>query len=161
MGLVISGSSTPAAGVIVNSMVNASAAIAYSKLNLTGSIVNADINASAAIALSKLATTGTLQCTQVNATGTIATTTGDINAGSGGDVTSRSAATRIALTSDGSRPTINFGATNPVTIRRGAGTPEANVTANVGALYLRDDGGAGTCLYVKESGTGNTGWVAK
>lgn len=44
------------AGSITNSMINASAAIAYSKLNLTGSILNADINASAAIAYSKLAT---------------------------------------------------------------------------------------------------------
>lgn len=41
-------------GLIVNADVNASAAIAYSKLNLSGSIVNADINASAAIAYSKL-----------------------------------------------------------------------------------------------------------
>lgn len=43
------------AGVIVNSEINAAAAIAYSKLNLTGSIVNADIFSSAAIALTKLA----------------------------------------------------------------------------------------------------------
>lgn len=43
----------------------------------------------------------------------------------------------------------------------GAGTPEGVVTANVGALFFRSDGGAGTTLYVKESGTGNTGWVAK
>jgi len=43
----------------------------------------------------------------------------------------------------------------------GAGTPEGNVTADVGSLYTRTDGGAGTTLYVKESGTGNTGWVAK
>lgn len=42
-------------GVIVNADINASAAIAYSKLNLSGSIVNADINTTAAIALSKLA----------------------------------------------------------------------------------------------------------
>lgn len=42
-------------GSITNSLINASAAIDYSKLNLTGSIVNADINASAAIAVSKLA----------------------------------------------------------------------------------------------------------
>jgi len=42
-------------GVIVNADVNASAAIAYSKLNLTNNIVNADINASAAIDASKLA----------------------------------------------------------------------------------------------------------
>jgi hypothetical protein len=43
----------------------------------------------------------------------------------------------------------------------GTGTPESNVTAGVGSLYLRTDGGAGTTLYVKESGAGNTGWVAK
>lgn len=44
-----------ASGVIVNADVNASAAIAYSKLTLTGSVVNADVNASAAIDYSKLA----------------------------------------------------------------------------------------------------------
>lgn len=43
----------------------------------------------------------------------------------------------------------------------GTGTPEAAVTAPVGTLYLRTDGGTSTTLYVKESGTGNTGWVAK
>jgi hypothetical protein len=45
--------------------------------------------------------------------------------------------------------------------RRGAGSPEGVVTAPVGTAYLRSDGGANTTLYVKESGTGNTGWVAK
>lgn len=45
--------------------------------------------------------------------------------------------------------------------RTGAGSPEGVVTAPVGSLYTRTDGGAGTTLYVKESGTGNTGWVAK
>lgn len=48
-----------------------------------------------------------------------------------------------------------------VTWRSGAGSPEGAVSANVGALYSRTDGGAGTTLYVKESGSGNTGWVAK
>lgn len=43
----------------------------------------------------------------------------------------------------------------------GAGSPESSITAPVGSLYLRTDGGAGTTLYVKESGSGNTGWVAK
>lgn len=43
----------------------------------------------------------------------------------------------------------------------GTGTPEAAVTAPVGSLYFRTNGGASTTLYVKESGTGNTGWVAK
>lgn len=46
-------------------------------------------------------------------------------------------------------------------ILTGTGAPNGAVTANVGALYLRIDGGAGTSLYVKETGAGNTGWTAK
>lgn len=46
-------------------------------------------------------------------------------------------------------------------ILTGAGTPEGAVTASVGSIYLRNDGGAGTSLYVKETGAGNTGWVGK
>jgi len=46
-------------------------------------------------------------------------------------------------------------------VLRASGTPEGAVTAAVGTLYLRTDGGAATTLYVKESGAGNTGWVAK
>ena len=42
----------------------------------------------------------------------------------------------------------------------GSGSPNGAVTANVGSVFLRVDGGAGTSLYVKESGTGNTGWTA-
>lgn len=43
----------------------------------------------------------------------------------------------------------------------GSGTPEGAVTAPVGSLFTRTDGGASTTLYVKQSGTGNTGWIAK
>lgn len=46
-------------------------------------------------------------------------------------------------------------------ITSGAGSPESAVTAPVGSIYLRTDGGTSTTLYVKESGAGNTGWVAK
>jgi hypothetical protein len=46
-------------------------------------------------------------------------------------------------------------------IYSGSATPEAVVTAPIGSIYLRTDGGAATCLYVKESGVSNTGWVAK
>lgn len=53
-GPTIASSAQIAPGIIVNSDVNASAAIDYSKLNLAGGIVNADINASAAIAESKI-----------------------------------------------------------------------------------------------------------
>ncbi len=47
------------------------------------------------------------------------------------------------------------------TIYTGTGTPENNQAGNVGDLFLRTDGGASTSIYVKESGTGDTGWTAK
>lgn len=47
-------------------------------------------------------------------------------------------------------------------VLEGFGSPVGNVVANIGTLYRRKDGGAGTSLYVKESGNGTTaGWAAK
>jgi len=46
-------------------------------------------------------------------------------------------------------------------ITAGAGSPEGVVTGNPGDMYLNQSGGAGTTLYVKESGTSNTGWIGK
>lgn len=43
----------------------------------------------------------------------------------------------------------------------GSGSPEGVLAAAVGSMYTRTDGGVGTTLYVKQSGTGNTGWAAK
>lgn len=43
----------------------------------------------------------------------------------------------------------------------GSGTPEAVVSAAVGTVYSRTDGGAATSVYIKESGSGNTGWTPK
>ncbi len=44
----------------------------------------------------------------------------------------------------------------------GSGTPVGNQSGFVCDLYLRTNGGAGTTLYVKESGAGTTaGWVGK
>jgi hypothetical protein len=67
-------------------------------------------------------------------------------------------ASYIGSTLSVSNPT--YTATWP-TIRAGAGSPEGAVTARIGSIYQRTDGGASTSFYVKESGTGNTGWVAK
>ena len=53
-----------------------------------------------------------------------------------------------------------FGGETGPEISSGADTPEGAITAPIGSLFLRNNGGAGTTLYVKESGTGNTGWVA-
>jgi hypothetical protein len=52
-------------GAIVNADVNASAQIAYSKINATNSIVDADINASAAIAWTKIAPSATVSITEL------------------------------------------------------------------------------------------------
>lgn len=54
-----------------------------------------------------------------------------------------------------------FKTTSTVFWSSGTGSPQSVVTAGIGSLYTRTDGGAGTTLYVKESGTGNTGWIAK
>lgn len=62
------------------------------------------------------------------------------------------------LTSSAARFTVG---TSGPTITSGSGSPESSVTAGPGSIYLRTGGGAGTSFYVKESGTGNTGWVAK
>ena len=40
----------------------------------------------------------------------------------------------------------------------GVGSPESNVAAGPGAMFFRTDASAGAALYIKESGTGNTGW---
>jgi len=69
----------------------------------------------------------------------------------------RSTTTLQAVLADDS----GFAAVQSLYDRFGSGTPEGSVTAPVGAVYHRTDGGAGTSFYVKESGTGNTGWVAK
>ncbi len=45
-------------------------------------------------------------------------------------------------------------------IRFGSGSPEGAVTAPTGSLYLNTAGGTDTTLYTKNSGSGNTGWVA-
>jgi hypothetical protein len=52
-------------GTLTNTQISASAAIAYSKLNLASSIVNGDVSSSAAIAYSKLALGGSIINTDV------------------------------------------------------------------------------------------------
>ena len=54
-----------------------------------------------------------------------------------------------------------YGSYNAGPFFKGAGSPEGSVTAPVGSIYQRTDGSTSTTLYVKQSGTGNTGWVAK
>jgi hypothetical protein len=50
---------------------------------------------------------------------------------------------------------------NTCRILTGTGTPEGVVAAPVCSMYLRTDGSNNTTLYIKTSGTGNTGWTSK
>ena len=68
----LSNGTIPVWALIANANIDAAAAIAYSKLNLSGSIVNADVNASAAIAYSKLNLSGSIVNADVNASAAIA-----------------------------------------------------------------------------------------
>lgn len=63
---------------------------------------------------------------------------------------------RIVINADGT-----VALTGGSKIINGSGSPAGVVSAPVGSLYLRTDGGTSTTLYVKESGTGTSGWVAK
>lgn len=62
---------------------------------------------------------------------------------------------------------VDFGGSNTISFAKvngiweGWNTPEGKLTAPIGSVATVINGGAGTTFYVKESGTGNTGWVAK
>jgi len=71
----------------------------------------------------------------------------------------------FTVTYDGSAMNYSF-QSGPVSLNgikwsTGSGSPEGVITAPVGSFFSRTDGGSGTSFYVKESGSGNTGWVAK
>lgn len=53
-----------------------------------------------------------------------------------------------------------FGTSGGPSIKSGTGVPETIVTSKAGSLWLRSDGAAGSTLYVKQTGAGNTGWLA-
>lgn len=54
----------------------------------------------------------------------------------------------------------DFKLTGGPVLKTGSGSPQGVVTAPVGSLYTRTDGGTYSTLYVKTSGSGNTGWSA-
>ena len=50
---------------------------------------------------------------------------------------------------------------NGISLISGTGSPQGVVAAPMGSIYTNKAGGAGTTLYIKQSGVGKTGWVAK
>lgn len=57
------------------------------------------------------------------------------------------------------RPEMQLGNGGPIWTYHTA-TPEGAITAGVGSICTNINGGAGTTLYVKRTGAGNTGWFA-
>lgn len=139
------------AGAIVNADVNNSAAIAYSKLNLTGSIVNTDIFSGAAIDYSKLNLSNAIVNTDVAAAAAIAfsklasLTSTNILVGSAGNVP-----TAVAVSGDATLA--NTGALTLATVNSNVGSfTSANITVNAkGLITAAANGTAG-------SGTVNSG----
>jgi len=72
IGITNTGVTAIQPGVVMNADINASAAIAYTKLNLAGSITNTDIYSSAAIAYSKLNLANSIMNADINAAAAIA-----------------------------------------------------------------------------------------
>lgn len=72
--------------------------------------------------------------------------------------TDNSDAVKAAITSAGR---FQIGASGAPVLLSGSGSPESAITAPVGSVYLRTDGGASTSIYIKESGSGSTGWTGK
>lgn len=141
---------------IVNADINASAAIAYSKLALSGSIVNADISASAAIVDTKLATIGTAG--KVSNSATTATNANTANAIVSRDASGNFSAGTItaALTGNASTATalatarniqgVSFdGTANITVVTAGSGiSVTGTAVANTGVLSVNGSTGAVT-----------------
>jgi len=142
-------------GSIVNADINASAAIAYSKLNLATSIVNGDISASAAIALSKLATTGTVTATTFvgaltgNVTGNV---TGSVTGTASGNLVSGGA---LGTPSSGNLANCTFPTLNQSTNQNAATATALQTARNIGGVSF--NGTANISLPgVDAAGTQNT-----
>jgi hypothetical protein len=171
-----------ASGVIVNADINASAAIAYSKLNLASTIVDADISAAAAIVDTKLATISTASKVSNSATtatsantasaivardasgnftaGTItANLTGNVSGSSGS--TTGNAATATALQTARAINGVNFDGTAAITVAAAAGTLTGTTLAsNVTASSLTSVGTLGSLTVtnpITGSVTGSSG----
>ena len=166
-------------GTIVNADVNASAAIAYSKLSLAGTItsadiandtiVNADINTAAAISLSKLATD---PLARANHTGTqLAATVSDFNTAVRTNRLDQMAAPTAAVPLNAQKLT---GVADP-TLAQDASTKayvDAQITALVGgapgtldtldeiAAAINDSGSFATSVVLRDGTQAMTGALA-
>lgn len=153
IGITNAGVTAIQSGVIVNAQVNASAAIAYSKLNLVGQIVNNDIGSSASIVYSKLNLTNGILNADINSSAAIAysklapLTSAHLLVGSSGNV-----ATDVALSGDATLD--NTGALTLATVNSNVGSfTYGNFTVNGKGLITAASSNT-TPIPVTSGGTG-------
>jgi hypothetical protein len=147
-------------GTIVNADVNASAAIAYSKLSLAGSIVNADIGAAAAIVDTKLATISTAgkvvnsatTATNANTASAIVArdASGNFSAGTITAALTGNASTATTLQTARTIQGVSFnGSANITVVTAGSGiSVTGTAVANTGVLSVNGSAGAITNVAV-------------
>lgn len=153
-GAVLGVTQTTGAGTCITATQNATG---------TGSGISVDLNNTSSTATAvRITNLGTGDCLKVEDSATPDATPFAINAnGRVGVGLAADSVAAVNLDSGGIKLN-NAGGTLSATISAGSGSPEGVITANPGSLYLNLSGGAGTTLYVKQSGTGtNTGWVGK
>lgn len=102
-----------------------------------------------------LNTSGNLSYVTASAGANPRTFTNRWTADSSGDFTVSTG--NLAISTSGKGISLSGG----ITWTSGSGSPEGVVTAPIGSIYSRSDGGVLTSFYVKQSGTGNTGWAGK
>src|SRR5216683_2856026 len=114
---------------ILNAQIDPTAAIAYSKLNLTGLLVNADVSASAAIAYAKLNLTGLIVNADLTGGGTVTSVAMTVPAGFaiGGSPITTAGTLALSLSTE----TANFLWAGPTTGAASAPTFRALVNADL------------------------------
>jgi hypothetical protein len=125
----VSTGTLPSWSLLANANVDAAAAIAYSKLNLSGSIVNADINAAAAIAYSKLEALTASRALVSDVSGFIsaaATTSTQIGYLSGATGTTGTTTTNIVFSTSPALTTPSLGVATATSINKMAITAPAS-----------------------------------
>lgn len=134
-------------GLVVNADIGAAAAIAYSKLNLTGLVVNADIGAAAAIAYSKLNLAGGILNADINASAAINMSKTDLKF-----------ATFYDMTEQGSTPASPAASNRRVYFKTDGKIYKLDSSGNEAEIGGASAGGINYILN-PDAETGTTGWA--
>ena len=144
---------------IVNADVNSTAAIGYSKLNLLNGIVNADVNSAAAIGYSKLNLANSILNADINSSAGIAhsklanLTSGQVLLGNASNVPTATALSGAITVSNTGVTTLGSGVVGASNLVVGAGTSGQYLSTNGSQIVWASAGQLSTVSAVNASGT--------